>query len=123
MNFIGIIYDVCQRLSATNRLIVAIVMITGERLTAVLGLLREHVYTSRVLIRSLSYPVPSGVCDALRRQSGAVYVFEHARSPTRHRTRQAVYKDIRRVCRELGAGGRLTPAELARIGHIMQLCR
>lgn len=123
MNFSGIIYDVCQRLYPANRLVIALVMITGERLTAVLGLLREHVYTTGVLIRSLSYPVPASVCDVLRRQAGSVYVFEHARSPTRHRTRQAVYKDIRRVCRELGAVRRLTPAEFARIGHIMQLCR
>lgn len=40
--------------------------------------------------------------DILFSFAGKVYVFEHRLDPHKHRTRQAVYKDVKRLCRALG---------------------
>lgn len=42
--------------------------------------------------------LPQALLDELRGYAGKVYVFEHRGDYTRHRTRQAVYKDIKRAC-------------------------
>ncbi len=53
------------------------------------------------------------VADFTRRRllavAGRVYIFEHRTDWTRHRTRQAVYKDIRRAAVALRVTANLTP--------------
>lgn len=44
--------------------------------------------------------------------TGEYYVFEHRYDPCRHRTRQAVYNDIRRACKALRIKAHISPHSL-----------
>ena len=48
----------------------------------------------------------------LMRITGDSFVFEHRTDPTKHRTRQAVYSDIRRACKALRIKEHITPHSL-----------
>lgn len=48
----------------------------------------------------------------LRSVCGETYVFPGRNDPEKHRTRQAVYKDIRRACKALRISGTISPHSL-----------
>lgn len=43
--------------------------------------------------------------DACMRIAGRYFVFEHRLTPKKHRTRQAVYKDLKRICKVFRVDG------------------
>ncbi len=51
----------------------------------------------------------------LLKQSGKLYIFEHRTDWRRHRTRQAVYKDIRRIAQALRLGRGISPHSARKI--------
>lgn len=92
-------------LTELNRLACIVSLTTGLRIDDVLSLRREQVAKGRFTIREQKTGKSRRISigDKLRSQllsvSGEKYVFEHRTDPTRHRTRQAVYNDLRRVSR------------------------
>lgn len=86
-----------------NRLAVKVAMHTGLRIGDVLRLRPRDLRTSRPTVREMKtgktrrISLPRGLLEELRGISGDYWVFEGRTNPKRHRTRQAVYKDIRQA--------------------------
>lgn len=95
-------------LTPPNRLAVEISMTTGLRISDVLGLRTEALKASadtRVTVRELKtgktrrVRIPVELYNRAMQIAGRVYVFEHRHDFQRPRTRQAVWKDLKRIAR------------------------
>lgn len=86
-----------------NRLAVKLAMHTGLRIGDVLRLRPKDLRTSRPTIRESKtgktrrISIPRGLLEELRQNAGDYWVFPGRLNPRKHRTRQAVYKDIRQA--------------------------
>ena len=107
-------------LSTPNRLAIETSLATGLRISDVLNFKSSNL-KSRFTIREsktgknkLVY-IPNALLLRLKAISGKVYVFENRLSPLRHRTRQAVYKDLKRVCRLFRIKVQLSPHSARKI--------
>lgn len=96
-------------LSSENKLACLVSLTTGLRIGDVLTLRTEQVKrTNRPTIRESKTKKARRLYlrAALRREllqtAGEIWIFEHRTDPTRHRTRQAVWADIKRVARIYG---------------------
>lgn len=91
-------------LTPENRLVMETCLATGLRVGDVLEL-RSDKLRSRVTIREAKtgktrrVGIPASLLRRLQAQAGSRYVFEGARSKDAHRTRQAVWKDLKRAAR------------------------
>lgn len=100
-------------LTFENRLAIETSLATGLRIGDVLALKSSCLLKERFTIReektgkSRRIRLPQGLRDELLHIAGRFYVFEHRLDPRRHRTRQAVWKDMHRAC------------ELFRIKHLV----
>ena len=101
-----------------NRLALEISLATGLRISDVLGLRTDKVKESkdgRLSVRQLKtgkitrVRLPNELRDRALSLCGRLYVFEHRHDPERHRTRQAVYKDIKRAARLFRMPGNIAP--------------
>ena len=101
-----------------NRLAMEISMVTGLRISDVLGLRTEPLKASpngRMTVRELKTGknrriyIPKELRERALRYAGRLYIFEHRYSPDRHRTRQAVWKDMKRVARAFNLRANLAP--------------
>lgn len=84
-----------------NRLIVRVMLHTGMRLSDALNLRSEGLSTSGWYTESKTgkkrrYGLPKPLYDAIREQAGPEWAFP-GRKPGAHKTRQAVWKDIKRA--------------------------
>lgn len=90
-------------LMPANRLAVKVAIHTGLRIGDVLRLRPKDLRTSRPTVRESKtgktrrISLPRAMLDELRQQAGDYWVFESRTDPRKHRTRQAVYKDIRKA--------------------------
>lgn len=86
-----------------NRLAVTVSLVTGMRISDVLDLKRSDLrkdritYTEYKTLKRRTVRLPSKLRSELMAISGKIFVFEHRLDPLRPRTRQAVYKDIKRA--------------------------
>jgi integrase len=101
---IEVLEHVLAALTPQNRLACSISLSTGLRIGDVLALKTEQLEKSnRFVIKEQKTGKRRQVYfskelrEALLCQSGRIWVFENRLSPVHHRTRQAVYKDIRRA--------------------------
>lgn len=87
-----------------NRLAIITSLTTGLRIGDVLALRTECLKKERFTIKeektgkSRRVRLNSELREQLFAQAGRFYVFEHRTDPMQHRTRQAVYKDLKRAC-------------------------
>ena len=86
----------------TNALIVRICMRTGLRVSDVLELKTAQLKPRQTVrerktgkTRRVVWSAP--LYEQMLQQAGRIWVFESRTDPTKHRTRQAVYKDIKHV--------------------------
>lgn len=93
-------------LTPQNRLAIETSLTTGLRISDVLSLKTEDVRQSDRLTviesktgKKKRIYLSNALRDALLRFSGKIYIFPHRLDYRRHRTRQAVYKDIKRACK------------------------
>lgn len=92
-------------LTLENRLAVTVSLVTGLRIGDVLNLrscdlLRERfTITEEKTLKRRTIRIPAKLRDDLQRIAGKIYVFENRLSARKHRTRQAVYKDIKRAAK------------------------
>lgn len=91
-------------LTLPNRLALETSLYTGLRISDVLNL-KSTQLKSRFSVRESKTGkikhiyLPNSLLFRLKSLSGRVYVFEHRFTPLKCRTRQAVYKDLKRVCK------------------------
>lgn len=114
-------------LTPTNRLIMRVMLHTGMRVGDVVSLRPSDLkpsgwYTEQKTGKRRRYGFPRPLLDALRDQSGTQWVFEGRLDSAKHRTRQAVWADLRRAQVAL----RLSPGigtHSARKGYAVALMR
>lgn len=96
--------EAALRLMTTeNELVLRVMIATGLRVGDVLGLKAAHLDGGSVTIKEQKtgkkrrLRLPQDLRRQLQRIAGEVYVFEHRDDKKRHRTRQAVWKDIKQA--------------------------
>ena len=101
-----------------NRLALEISLSTGLRISDVLGLRTEALKGAsdgRMTVRELKtgknrrIRVPDELRERALRYAGRLYVFEHRYTREKHRTRQAVWKDLKRVAAAFRLKTNITP--------------
>ena len=97
--------DIALRLlTPVNRLVMELCITTGLRVGDVLALKTSRL-RSRMTVResktgkSRRVTVPAALLERVTAQAGCEWVFEGARDPMKHRTRQAVWKDVKRAAK------------------------
>ena len=107
-------------LTPANRLVCQVCLHTGLRVGDVLQL-RTADLKQRMTITEQKTGKKRRVCltasllRELQQQAGKVYVFEHRTDPGKHRTRQAVYLDLKRAAKAFRLKINLTPHSLRKI--------
>ena len=92
-------------LTYENRLAITVSLLTGLRIGDVLNLRSRDLLRDRITIteektlKRRTIRVPDKLRDELQGIAGKIYVFENRLSARKHRTRQAVYKDIKRAAK------------------------
>lgn len=93
---------VLAALTPPNRLVMETCLTTGLRLSDVLNL-RADKLAQRMTVRELKTGknrrvyLPTELLDRLSAEAGKIYVLENRLDYRKHRTRQAVYKDLKRA--------------------------
>lgn len=94
-------------LTPPNALCVEIMLRTGLRVSDVLKIRTEQLENSRLTIsesktgkQRIIRPPPK-LMERMRQQAGSIYLFPNARDESRHRTRQAVWHDIKRAAKAM----------------------
>lgn len=104
---------VLAALTPANRLVMRVALHTGLRLGDVLALksarLQPHFWvTESKTGKRRQVGLPEPLLSDLRAAAGKVWVFE-GRSPEKHRTRQAVWKDVKRAARAFRLPANIAP--------------
>lgn len=94
---------ILSALTTPNELALQVSLCTGLRIDDVLSLKTQQLKTNRFTVtesktmkrRKITLPV--NLWNDLLMQAGKIYVFEGRTDPRKHRTRQAVYKDLKRA--------------------------
>ena len=89
-------------LMPTNALVVRVCMATGLRVSDVLELKtaqlkRRQTVRERKTGKTRRIQWPAQLFEQMQEQAGRIWVFESRTDPLKHRTRQAVHKDIKRA--------------------------
>ena len=96
---------ILSALMPENRLALFVSLTTGLRIDDVLSLRRKDIEKTRFTIHEMKtgkarrVSISKELQEQLLYTSGRFYVFEHRTDPKQHRTRQAVYKDLKRACK------------------------
>ena len=95
---------VLAALMPVNRVVMRACIHTGLRVGDVLALRTDQIaprfwVTEQKTKKRRIVGLPSDLLVDMRKIAGKKYVFEHSNDPERHRTRQAVWKDVKRAAR------------------------
>lgn len=95
---------VLAALMPVNRVIMRVCIHTGLRIGDVLALRTAQIgprfwITEQKTGKRRIVGLPSDLLADMRKIAGKKYVFEHKNDPERHRTRQAVWKDVKRAAK------------------------
>lgn len=111
---------VLAALTLPNRLVCEVCLATGLRVGDVLALKTAQL-RNRFTIKEqktgksrLVY-IPGALLERLLRQAGRVWVFEGRTDPKKHRTRQAVFKDLRRAAKAFRISAHVSPHSLRKV--------
>lgn len=118
---------VLYALTPENRLVCRVALATGLRISDILSLKTCDLRMSLSVTESKtgkrkSIRLPKALFEELKRQAGIVYVFEGRNDPYKHRTRQAVYADIKRAAKAFRVKCNLSPHSLRKV-YAVQLYR
>lgn len=117
----GEIEHLLVALQPENRLACEISLITGLRINDVLALTPEKVIKGRFTIReektgkTRQVSLPKEIVARCLACSGQHYVFEHRLNGREHRTRQAVFKDLKKVSKLFGIKENIVPHSLRKV--------
>lgn len=110
-----VLKHILAALMPENRLAIITSIVTGLRIGDVLSIRTAQVQrgqftvTEQKTLKRRRVRLPVKLCAELLRIAGRVYVFEGRLSALRPRTRQAVYKDIKRAARLFRVPENITP--------------
>lgn len=95
---------VLAALMPVNRVVMRVCIHTGLRVGDVLALRTDQIaprfwVTEQKTKKRRIVGLPADLLADMRKIAGKKYVFEHSSDPERHRTRQAVWKDVKRAAR------------------------
>lgn len=97
-----------------NRLVIIVAALTDLSVRDAVRVRKEQLQGDYLVVGAKKFWLPSAVRSALARiAEDDGYIFTHRIKPRSHRTRQAVYKDMRRACHQLNCE-RITPSQVAR---------
>lgn len=124
----GELQHVLAALTPANRLACEISLATGLRIGDVLNM-RSDKLAERMTVRELKtgknrrVRLPKELLDRCTAAAGKIYVFEHRTDHRRHRSRAAVYKDIKRAARLFRLDKRLqiSPHSVRKVWAVEQL--
>lgn len=109
-------------LMPANRLACQVAEHTGLRIGDVLALRTEQLRKGQRLTvreaktgKSRRVYIPRDLHDQLLEQAGNEWVFEGARDPAKHRTRQAVWADVKRAAKAFRLPQNLAPHSLRKV--------
>lgn len=111
----GEMEHILSALTPENRLVCEVSLATGLRVSDVLSLTPQKVRKQRFTIReqktgkTRNIRLPKELVTRCLACSGMHYVFEHRINGRKPRTRQAVYKDLKRVAALYGCKKNITP--------------
>ena len=117
----GELVHILASLSPENRLACEISLVTGLRINDVLALTPEKVRKQRFTIReektgkTRQIRLPLELVNRALALSGQHYIFEHRINGRKHRTRQAVFKDLKKACANFGIKKNIAPHSLRKI--------
>lgn len=101
-------------LTYENRLAITVSLLTGLRIGDVLNIRSRDLLKDRFTIteektlKRRTIRIPNKLRDELQGIAGKIYVFENRLSARKHRTRQAVYKDIKRAAKAFRVKGNIS---------------
>lgn len=116
-----VVGHVLYALTEPNRLACQVALETGLRIGDVLAFktsdMKKNSFTIREEKTNKKRVVRLREClkNELLSQAGKIYVFEHRTDPQRHRTRQAVYSDIKRSARLFRVKENISPHSLRKL--------
>lgn len=95
---------VLAALMPQNALIMRVILHTGMRISDVLALRTDQLATSGWYVEQKTgkkrrYGLPKPLLEAIKAQAGPVWAFSGRSDPTKHKTRQAVWADVKRASR------------------------
>lgn len=102
-------------LTPENRLAITVSLLTGLRIGDVLNLRTRQLLCERLTVveektlKKRTVRLPDKLREQLISYAGKIYVFPNRLDPRRHRTRQAVYKDIKRAAKAFRVKLNITP--------------
>lgn len=107
-------------LTPANALVCRVCLHTGLRIGDVLelrtvDLARRMTITEKKTGKKRRVCLPGDLYNSLVNQAGSVFVFEGRDDPNKHRTRQAVWKDIKRAARAFRVRGNFCPHSLRKV--------
>ena len=117
----GEILHILASLSPQNRLACEISLATGLRINDVLSLKTEKLKNQRFTVReektgkTKNIRLSKDLYDRCLACSGVHYVFEGRLNGRVHRTRQAVFKDLKKSARLFKVGANISPHSLRKI--------
>ena len=124
----GEVRHVLAALMEPNRLACEVCLRTGLRIGDVLQLRREQLTNgNRCTVqeektgKNRRIFIADDLRDRLLAQAGKIYVFPHRTDGRKHRTRQAVYKDLKRAAKGFRVKVNLTPHSLRKVYAVEQL--
>lgn len=121
-----ILEHVLYALTPANALVIRVCLKTGLRVGDVVAIATADLekgitkgykitITEQKTSKKKTVALGKNLTEMLLSQSGRFYVFEHRMDITRHRTRQAVYKDIKRAGKLFRIKENLTPHSVRKI--------
>lgn len=124
---------ILSALMPENRLALIVSMTTGLRIDDVLHLRTKDIVKQRFTIKEMKtgkarrVSLSKALCDELFYYAGRYYVFEHRLDPKKCRTRQAVFKDLKRACTLFRLGSVNVAPHSARkifaVGEFQRTCK
>ena len=120
---------VLAALTPANRLACEVSLATGLRIGDVLELTREQVVKGRFSVREgktgkvRRVRLPTDLQTRILSQAGHIYAFPARSDGRKHRTRQAVYKDLRRAAKAFRLSEHVSPHSLRKVYAVNQYHR
>ena len=107
-------------LTPSNQLVIQVCLHTGLRVSDVLCLKTAQIaprfwITEQKTGKRKMIGLPEELRNAIKAQAGSEWCFEHRSDPTKHRTRQAVWKDVKRAATMLRIKQNATPHSFRKV--------
>ena len=107
-------------LTPSNRIACEVSLHTGLRISDVLAIRADQLKRRFTVVESKTkkrrtVTLTDGLLADMRRISGRIYVFEHRLDENKHKTRQAVYADVKRAARAFRIPQNIAPHSFRKV--------